>query len=280
MQVILNADDFGRSADINAAVLQAHRQGVLTSASLMVAGEAAGEAVALARQTPTLAVGLHVVVTNGRATLPQREIPHLVNCAGYFPDNLLQAGLRYHFSSIARQELARELAAQFERFAATGLPLAHVDGHQHMHLHPRVLDIVLSLAGQYGARGLRIPRDAVWLSLAYDRRHSGLKLVWAVTFGLLNRHSLRRLQGCGLVTARRVYGLMQSGCMEEAYVLQLLRRLNAPTAELYFHPSNTFRTEALGPNPDDLATLLSPAVRQVIQQRGIHLATYPTLTEK
>jgi hypothetical protein len=72
---------------------------------------------------------------------------------------------------------------------------------------------------------------------------------------------------------------MQSGCMEEAYVLKLLRRLNAPTAELYFHPSNTLRTEALGPNPDDLATLLSPAVRQVIQQRGIRLATYPTLTE-
>ena len=279
MQVILNADDFGRSASINAAVLQAHRHGVLTSTSLMVAGEAAEGAVALARQTPTLAVGLHLVVTTGRAALPPREIPHLVNCAGYFPDNLLQVGLRYYFSHTTQQELAHELATQFERFAVTGLPLSHVDGHLHMHLHPRVFDIVLSLARQYGACGLRIPRDEVRLSLAYDRRHCGLKLAWALVFRVLNRRSLRRLQGCGLVTVRRVYGLMQSGRMEEAYVLKLLRRLNVPTAELYFHPTHTVRTEALGPNPGDLATLLSPAVRQVIQQRGIRLATYPTLTE-
>lgn len=103
MQVILNADDFGRSAAINAAVMQSHREGVLTSASLMVAGDAVEEAVALARETPTLAIGLHVVVVAGRAVLPPNEIPHLVDGRGWFPRDPVRTGLRYFLRDRARR---------------------------------------------------------------------------------------------------------------------------------------------------------------------------------
>lgn len=276
-KIIMNADDFGRSASINEAVMLAHRQGVLTSASLMVTGEAVDEAVALARQTPTLAVGLHLVVVSGPAALPPKEISHLVDSRGYFSYDPIRVGLRYFFSRRTQQELSREVVAQFERFAATGLPLSHVDGHLHMHLHPTVFNLLLPLAEQAGACGLRLPRDDLWLSLSYDRRWAATKVLWTLIFGLLSRWCLDHLGGRRLVIAHRVYGLMQSGQMQEAYVVRLLRQLQAPTAELYFHPANEVGSNSFGPNPGDLATLLSPAVRQVIQERNLGLATYPTL---
>ncbi len=277
MQFILNADDFGYSANINEAVIRAHRHGVLTSASLMVAGDAAEEAVALARETPTLAVGLHVVVAGGRAVLPPEQIPHLVDSNGCFADDPFHAGVRYFFSHTAQNELARELGAQFDRFAATGLSLSHVDSHLHMHLHPTVFGMLLPLAVRYGARGLRLPRDDLRLALGHDRRHAGLKATWAIAFGLLGRRCQSQLGGNHLNVADRVYGLMQTGQMHKAYVADLLRQLKVPTAELYFHPSTVHEGEARGPNPDDLATLVSPSIRQVIQEQDLCLATYATL---
>lgn len=280
MQLILNADDFGYSASVNAAVIRAHQQGVLTSASLMVAGDAVEEAVALARETPTLAVGLHLVVTSGRATLAPEQIPLLLDGSDRFPDDPLSAGLRCFFSRAVREELARELEAQFERFSATGLPLSHVDSHLHMHVHPTILSLVLPLAARYGARGLRLPRDDFWLAMSYDRHQAGSKAAWAIVFGVLSRRCAHQVQKQRLTVTHRVYGLMQTGQMKEDYVLGLLRHPRVPTSELYFHPSTLPGGEALGPNPGDLATLLSPAVRIAIEEHGIRLATYSSLDKE
>jgi hopanoid biosynthesis associated protein HpnK len=276
-QIILNADDFGRSTSINAAVLRAHREGILTSASLMVTGEAAEEAVAVARETPSLAVGLHLVVAAGRPALPPNRIPHLLNGTGHFLEDPLQAGLQYFFNRAAKEELAQEVEAQFQRFAETGLPLSHVDGHLHMHIHPTVLRLLLPLAVAGGAQGVRLPRDELWLGLAYDRDRVGRKLAWAIAFGLLSRVGSRLVDRQPLAAPHRVYGLMQTGQMDETYVLRTLERLREPSAELYFHPATQSEDGEMGPNPGDLKTLLSPAVRRAIEERGMKLATYSTL---
>jgi hopanoid biosynthesis associated protein HpnK len=286
-RIILNADDFGRSAGINAGVIRAHRDGVLTSASLMVTGEAAGEAIALARRTPTLAVGLHLVLAGGRPALPAREIPRLVGPAGLLPANPVWAGLGYSLGRAARTELARELEAQFDLFAAAGLPLAHVDGHMHLHLHPVAFDLILALARERGARLLRIPRDDLGLSIRHSRRLAASKIVWTLVFGLLRRSAAGKLRALDRITAGpvaagrpatrpvaadRVYGLLESGHMTEAYVLRVLKTLarrRPRLAELYFHPDVGPRLEALGPNPDDLACLVSPAVREAISDLGL-----------
>ncbi len=280
MKVILSADDFGSSHEVNEAVEAAHLQGVLTSASLMVAGRAVGEAVSMAREMPGLAVGLHVVVVDGHAALDREQIPHLVGDDGRFPSDPLRVGLRYAFGRAARQELALELRAQFDRFASSGLRLSHVDGHMHMHLHPVVLGLLLPLAEEYGARGLRLPRDSVRWSLAYSWRRAGTKALWALVFGLLNAWCVRRLADRDLIVADRVFGLMQTGQMHESYVLALLRRLQMPAAEIYFHPSTATEGEAWGPNCGDLETLLSPVVRRTIEERGIVLAAYPALEQQ
>ncbi|MFQ5342038.1 MAG: hopanoid biosynthesis-associated protein HpnK [Anaerolineae bacterium] len=278
-ELIVNADDFGRLPAINTAVIRAHREGVLTSASLMAAGDAVNEAVALAHEFPTLAVGLHVVVVGGRAALPPDEIPHLVDGRGYFDSNPVRAGLRYFFTSAARQELAREISAQFELFVSLGLPLSHVDGHLLMHLHPTVFRLLLPLLRQHDVAGFRLPRDDLFLALTARPGQWATKITWATAFAALCRWAQPHLRDSGAVATDRVFGVLQSGQMTETYVLRLLDRLGRRvcSAELYFHPSTEWLGETYGPNPQDLATLLSPALRRKIERRGIWLTTYPSL---
>jgi chitin disaccharide deacetylase len=149
--LIINGDDFGSSAAVNRAIIQAHREGVLTSASLMVNERAAPQAIELARANPTLAVGLHLVLVLGRAALPQHEIPHLTDAQGHFSSSSFQAGVKYYFSAAARRELRREMRAQFEKFVATGLPFSHVDGHTHLHQHPLIFKELIRLCEASGA---------------------------------------------------------------------------------------------------------------------------------
>lgn len=278
-ELIVNADDFGRLPAINAAVIRAHREGVLTSASLMVTGDAVSEAVALAHEFPTLAVGLHVVVVGGRAVLLPDEIPHLVDGRGYFDANPVRAGLRYFFSPVARQELTREVGAQFELFVSMGLPLAHVDGHLLMHLHPTVFNLLLPLLRQHDVAGFRLPHDDLRLALAVRPRWWATKIAWATAFAALCRWARPRLHDSGSVATDRVFGVLQTGQMTETYVLRLLDCLDrrVRSAELYFHPSTEWLGEPYGPNPQDLATLLSPAMRRKIERRGIRLTSYPRL---
>ena len=277
IRVILNADDFGRSAAINEAVKRAYEEGVLTSASLMVAGDAVDEAVELAREMPGLAVGLHVVLVDGSAVLSVAEIPHLVDGKRRFPNDIVRMGVRYAFHRASREEMGRELEAQFERFAATGLPLSHVDGHHHLHIHPTLFAHLVPLAERYGAQGIRVPWGELWLNLGYDRAMLVTKVLWAAALWLLSPWCRRCLRGHSLSVPRRVYGMMQSGQMHEPYVVRVLQQLDVPSAELFFHPTVGPIAEPSGPNMADLEALLSPRVRQLICKRGLLRSRYAQL---
>jgi len=282
LKLIITADDFGRSREINAAVLEAHRRGILTSASLMVAGAAASEAVEIARANPSLAVGLHVVLVDGATVLPADQLDRIVDHTGRLPNSPASLGLRYAMSSAARAQARAEMKAQFDRFAQTGLPLSHVDGHQHLHLHPAIFPSLCALAKQRGAKGVRIVRDDWRFALRYEKKYAILKTAWATAFTPLARVARKRATTCGLSFNNCAYGLMQSGRMTEDYVLALLEHLHRKftcagddvSAEIYFHPTTGPRTDALGPNPAELQTLLSPKVRALIEQYGMRLARY------
>ena len=277
IQIIVNADDFGSTRGVNSAIIQAHQHGVLTSTSLMVSAQATDEAVALARANPDLSIGLHLVMVDGQATLPHKDIPHLVDREGKFPGDPALIGLRLVASRKARLELAQELTAQFERFADTGLHLSHVNSHMHFHVHPVALNIIIPLAQQSGARGFRLPHDDLGMALTHDRQRTAQKMGWAFVFGIFWRLYIAKLRDSDLVVPERVYGLMQSGDMNETYVVKLLQNIDVNTAELYFHPDTQPATETLGPNAGDLATLLSPNVRQVIEMQNITLTNYANL---
>jgi hopanoid biosynthesis associated protein HpnK len=279
LRLIVNGDDYGRDRNINRAVIQAHEQGVLTSASLMVTGDAVRDAVERAHRHPSLAVGLHLAVTGARTALPARQVPHLADAQGRLPRDPLRAGVACFLSPAVRRELRRELVAQFERFCDTGLALSHVDSHHLMHLHPVLFSLVIPLAEQYHARGIRIPRDDLWRTLALDRQRKASKVAWAAIYALLCRLAIGQLVRSPVVYADRVYGLLQSGCMHETFVEGLVQRIPSTvgSAELYLHPSTHACDGPYGPNPGDLAALLSPRVRRAIEKREAQLTTYPAL---
>lgn len=274
MQAVFTADDFGDSQAVNTAVIRAHQKGTLTAASLMTGGQAFQQAATLARENRSLALGLHLVILAGKAVLPPQEIPHLVDDRGFFRNDPLQAGIYYFFSPTARKELKREISAQFERFAQIGLPLSHVDGHEHMHLHPAVLPLILPLAEELQACGIRIPREDLHLAIRYDSSRFWQKTTWTFIFHMLTTWCISQLRDGSLIWTDKVFGMMQSGSMDEDYVLQVLRHLDVATTELYFHPSTCPERVPLGPNTTDLATLLSPKIRAVLEERCIQPSTY------
>lgn len=280
MQIIINGDDFGDTSEVNRAIQMAHQQGILTSASLMVNGEACHQAVEISRQLPAMAVGMHVVVTKGKAALPYKDIPHLVDRKGYFPDQPVRAGLNYFFSKAAQHELTLELSAQFERFASTGLVLDHINGHEHMHIHPTVFKLCISFARDYGAAGIRIPRDDFGKAVRFDRSGNSAKAAEALIFSLLNQWCLSHIKKDRFVVVDRVYGLFQSGKMSPSFVSSILTDLKVNSAELYFHPSFDRQANSLGPNMDDFYTLTNPVIKNLLIERDVQLSTYREICDK
>ncbi len=275
--LILTADDFGASPRANAAIALAHRDGVLAAASLMVAGAAAAEAVALARACPRLRVGLHLVLVDGRCALEPARVPGLVDRGGRFPGSPLAAGLRYGLRPGVRAQLAAEIRAQFDAFAATGLALDHVNGHHHLHMHPAVWDLVAGEAERRGAAGVRVTRDDLRLALRWDRRGLAVRAALAAALAGLARRCRRAPAGRRLRRVGRVYGVLQVGELTEAYLLWLLEAIPLADAEILFHPGA--ERGAMRDGGPDLETqaLISPAVRAAIAARGFRAGGYADL---
>ena len=269
-RLIVNADDFGRSAGINAAVVRAHREGILTSASLMVNEPACEEAVAFARGNPALGVGLHLSLLCGRSALPREQIPGLVDERGEFSDRPVSVGCRYFFRRNLRDPLRAEIHAQFARFEATGLQLDHVNGHLHLHLHPAILPLVMEQVDRFGIRAVRLTRDPLRLNLRLARGHFLYRFSHATIHWVLSRRAARALAGRGLRHTRQVFGLLQNAHVDEDYLSKLLRVLPPGDSELYSHPSlDEFRNE--------FDALVSPRVKALVASLGIQLIRYQDL---
>jgi hopanoid biosynthesis associated protein HpnK len=270
--LIISADDFGMSPSVNAAILAAHDEGVLTNCGLMVAGAAAAEAVAAARERPLLGVGLHLTLVCGRPLMPPAKIPRLVGPDGSFPANPAVAGLRLALDPAARADLRAEIEAQFAAFAATGLPLSHWDGHLHFHLHPAVFAIAAEVAARHGGRRVRLPRDDFRRHRAAVGACGWTAAPLASVFALLLRGARRVARRRGFCWPERVYGFFQTGRIDERYVLDLLPAVPPGVSELYLHPD--IGPGPTGNGPRELAVLGSVAVRAALERAGIRRVTY------
>ena len=231
--VTFSADDFGLSEAVNEAVEKAHRDGVLQAASLMVAGPAAADAVRRARANPGLRIGLHLVVIEGPAVSPVALIPDLVGQGGQFPSAQLRLGLRYFFRPGVRRQLQREIRAQFEAFAATGLALDHANAHKHMHLHPTVGGMLIQTGKAHGLKRVRIPAEPpAVLGLCGWRTGVGDRMLYHWTKILR-----RQARAAGMATDDHCFGLAWSGHMTLERVRRLLANLPEGSSEIYFHPA-------------------------------------------
>ncbi|HEV2268235.1 MAG TPA: hopanoid biosynthesis-associated protein HpnK [Steroidobacteraceae bacterium] len=269
--LIVTADDFGLHPSVNRAVEQAAREGVLSAASLMVGAPAAADAVRRARELPDLSVGLHVVLADGWSVLPQRSIPALVDGQGRFGNNMVRDGVRFFALPAVRRQLEAEIRAQFQAFAATGLPLDHVNAHKHFHLHPTLLEMLLRIGAEFGVPAVRLPREPAWVA----RRASGAIAGPAIA-GLLSPWLAimrRRLRAARIAHNDYVFGIADSGSMDEARLLEVLGKLPDGVTEIYLHPALESGT-AIAPSmagyrhADELAALLSPKVRAAVAACG------------
>jgi hopanoid biosynthesis associated protein HpnK len=281
-QLIVNGDDFGLTVPLNRAVELAHRDGILTSASLMVGAEAAADAVERARRLPSLRVGLHIALVQCRPVLPPERIPALVTADGEFPSSSLIAGLRFSFVAGIRRQLEAEIEAQFRAFQETGLPLDHVNTHTHLHLHPKVLSVILEVGQRFGMRALRLPYEPPAISFRTVGARRPFILLAGPLLAVWTAQIRRRIRRRGLRCNDTVLGLSASGAMDEETVLRLLAQLPDGVSEMYFHPatqrSATFDRFMPTYRPlDELAALTSDRVRQALAAEGIRPVAFSDL---
>ena len=266
--LIVNADDFGLSPAVNAAIIRAHREGVLTTASLMVNEPGFADAVQLARANPRLGVGLHLTLLRGRAACSPREIPGLVDARGNFSNQPVGAGLKYFFRRSLAPQLALEIAAQFDKFRSTGLKLDHLNGHLHIHLHPSVFRLLTQGGRDFGFRNVRLLHDSFALSRRLARGRWFYRATHAAIFHWLSRRARAPLRQFGIKHTANTFGLLQDSLVDEEYLLNLLPVLPAGDSEFYAHP---------GQFPPELAALVSPRVRALVSKLGIRLIRHQDL---
>jgi hopanoid biosynthesis associated protein HpnK len=265
--LIITADDFGLDPAVNEAVQQASGAGVLSAASLMTAAPAAAEAVRLAHGLPGLRVGLHLVLADGWAVLPRRQIPDLVDQDGRFRDRMALDGLRFFALPRVRRQLAAEIRAQFDAFARTGLTLDHVNAHKHFHLHPTVLGMMLDIGREFGVSAVRVPQEPAWFARSVGSTAGAIALLpWLALMK-------KRLRDRGVGFNDQVFGIACSGALDEHTLLHILSRLPAGITEIYLHPATATQqpiTQSMVNyrHADELHALLSPDVRAAITATG------------
>lgn len=268
--LVVNADDLGLTRGVNRAIMRAHREGVVTSTSLLAVGREFDHAVTLLCDHPALDVGAHLaIVGEDPPLLTAAEVPTLVTRRGRFPRSYRSVVARSAAGRIDPGDVRRELAAQLERIQATGLSVSHLDTHQHLHLWPSIGSVVAELATASGVRWVRLPtsRARGVVGMAVRRLSAGLG---------------RRLEAAALHTTAYA-GLDEAGRMEPAYFGAALAALaGANTAEINVHPG-----EAADPDlarftwnyrwESELDMLTDAATRRSLAAHGMRLTSFAEL---
>jgi hopanoid biosynthesis associated protein HpnK len=224
----------------------------------MVASPAAADAVRRARALPSLRVGLHIVLVEARPALPPERIPDLVGPDGFFRTDMGRLAVDIAFRPRVRRQVAAEITAQFEAFAATGLALDHVNAHKHFHLHPVIGAELIAIGQKFGARAIRVPTEPVAVVNGIEPSAAGLPASVLAQWTKVLRAQARR---AGMATPDAVFGLAWSGAMTRERLNGLLERLPAGVVEIYTHPAvaNRFTGHAPGYRyTDELAALIDP----------------------
>jgi predicted glycoside hydrolase/deacetylase ChbG (UPF0249 family) len=264
-QLVVNADDFGFTPDVNRGIVDAHRRGILTATTLMANGAAFEDAVQLARQTPSLDIGCHLVLVGDRSLVSGKPFPLTVG-------QLLAA--------LARRDIRpyEELAAQVRRILDAGIRPTHLDTHKHTHLAPPVLDAVARLSETFGIRWVRRPFDFPLNALRGTVPR--LKRLTSGAMGLLRRRFHRVLARHGCRTTDHFAGFQITGRFHTAELVELLASLPDGSTELMCHPGycgeslRAARTRLKESRERELEALTAPETRTALERYGIQLVGY------
>ena len=235
-RLIVNADDFGLTAGVNRAIIELHRAGVLTSVTLMARAAGTEQAIDLARSTPSLGVGCHVVLVDGEPLLNPKDMPSLVDQhTGAFQPKLGAFLQKLLAGRISEAEIEAEAAAQIAFLQSRGLRLTHIDAHKHAHMFPAVLKPLLRAAKAAGIRTIRNPFEPAWS----QRATPGLQLVRRFELMLMRRYEpeFRRLVAeAGFATTDGAIGVLATGTLDATTVASLISAMPNGIFELVSHP--------------------------------------------
>jgi hopanoid biosynthesis associated protein HpnK len=281
-RVVVNGDDFGLAVPVNEAIIEAHCHGILTTASLMVGAGAAADAIARAQQVPSLRVGLHVVLVEDRSLLEPRAIPDLVNARGEFSDDPVRTGFKYALKPGIRKQLEAEIRAQFEKFRETGLALDHANTHNHLHLHPRILNLILEVGRDYGLSAVRLPNEPPLPSWHASGKSLIARLAAGIMLSPLIGFMKLRLRRAHVKCNDYIFGLADSGAMTADLLLQFLQYLPDGVTEIYFHPATrrcpeTDITMPTYHHVEEFEALTSMRVREAFASAGIQRIAFSDL---
>jgi chitin disaccharide deacetylase len=253
-RIIINADDFGFTRDVNAGIVHAHREGVLTSTTLMANGDAFDDAVRLAYETPGLDIGCHLVLVQGTSLLTGQPLPET-------PLQLLR------ILAVGGLDVYGELRTQIEKIRDAGISITHLDSHKHTHIVPSVFRAVVRLAREFDIPYVRLPLD-------HTTRFAGAACQFA------DRYYRRFAEGSKVQMTDHFLGFRLTGFLTEATFAAALRKLPRGTTEFMCHPAflgedlKSARTRLKESRVRELEALTSPRIRELMAAEAIHLATF------
>ena len=245
----------------------------------MVSATAANDAITQAKNLPELNVGLHLVLSNGKATLPASEIPALVNSKGDFETNQVSSGIKMFFSAEAKTQLEKEIRAQFEAFKVTGLRLDHVNAHKHMHLHPTVFDLIIRIGKDYRLTAIRIPNEPPLESIINNKKERLQRnLRWIFFKPFVSRMKKK----CGINNIKfndTIYGLHDCGHMNIDKLIRIIPHILDGITEIYTHPA-TERWDDIDPAANDYEfeaeykALIHARIKRAVEKFNIELSGF------
>jgi hopanoid biosynthesis associated protein HpnK len=285
-QLILNADDFGLTRGVNEGIIRAHREGILTSTTLMACGSAFDHAVELAKLNPRLGIGCHLVLVGGKAVAPLEEISSLASKDGRLPDSLAIFVTRLSTGMIRPKEIERELRAQILKIRAAGIDPTHLDTHKHTHAHPVVMGALSRVARELGIPRVRKPMESLrdsWESSRGERpamlpelfAAAAVRMVTPVFQSAARRYDLR--------SPDYFLGLARTGRLRPEALRRMIGAVQEGSTEIMLHPGisdselQTIETRLSWQRNSEMDALIDPAVKSAIEEHGIRLITYGEL---
>src|SRR5262245_3608979 len=290
-RLIITADDFGLTHRVNEAIAIAFREGIVTTASLMVTGAGFDSAVDIARREPSLDIGLHLNLTEGCPVASPSTIPSLADSSGFLYKHPFKLAAALFQERVLVNDLEREIRAQIEKAVDSGLWITHIDGHKHVHVMPAIFGIIWRVAPDYEILAVRSARERIPRLLPMLARNTAswrqilkqcfaAKLISASSF-----MSQPRKSHVGLVSPRRFYGIAQTGFLDLAAFSDIVQAMESGTHELMCHPGfvdddlNMTPTRLLTQREQELKLITGSEVRRVLEQASVTLISYRDLVE-
>jgi len=292
-RLVINADDFGLTSGVNRAIVEAHQRGVVSSATLMANGANFEQAVEMARHSPQLSVGCHVVLVDGDPLSNPKDVRSLLANDGgeprLFYSRLSAFAVRAAFGRFDHDQVVGEIVAQVGKMRAAGIEVSHLDTHKHTHIFPTVLRALIAAARICGVPAIRnpiVPPKAFPISSLIGRPGMWSRYAQVWLLRSLGPQFQKQVKRAGLVVPDGVLGVVETGSLGESLLFQALKNLPEGTWELVTHPGyadadlRAAHTRLIESREQELRLLTSPGLRDFIDHEGIRLISFQELVQR